>query len=103
MVVHPGDHPQRGGDADERRRAPVEPAQHLPVGGIDPLGGHAVQPRQGGDQLRTAPGGDAPVDLDGRGPLGPDRVAEERQADVDDPHLGRERSRRRAAAGVSGH
>ena len=41
------------GDAGEQRRAPVEAAQHLGVGGLDPLGVDAVQTAQGGNRVRA--------------------------------------------------
>ena len=72
--VHPG----------QLRRPLVEPADHLGVGRVHPVGLGAVEAGQGGHRGPVAVGGDAPVDDGGGRALVADGRGEAVQPDADD-------------------
>jgi hypothetical protein len=65
----------------------VQAAHRLAVGPVDPLGVPSVQPGQRLDEAVVPPRRDAPVDVHRLRPLGADRLAEQRQADVHRAHV----------------
>ena len=66
----------------QHRGGAVEAPADLGIGRVDALRGGPIGLDEGGDQGGVAPGGDAPVDVDDRRPLGADGVAEQLEADV---------------------